>query len=78
MKNKKQKGSAEKFIAVDVSGRPRFLLVGSEIFELVPVDDDGAVKKTRKDATVKKTKKVGTRHCKKCGKPGHRSDNCPN
>jgi hypothetical protein len=44
---------------------------------LLSTYDEGPLARvaTPKNEKVKKSKK---RHCKACGEPGHRSDNCPN
>jgi hypothetical protein len=41
-------------------------------------EEVGEVPKKRGYSFKKHTKEKKVRLCKKCGKPGHRSDNCPN
>jgi len=50
---------------------------GKVYVELSPLEQ--AVRAEERPTTSKAAKgKKGPRHCKACGEPGHRSDNCPN
>ena len=57
------------YTVIDYTGE-----VETEVIEVTPLSP-AEVRKNRPDMDEVKSKKQ--RHCKNCGKPGHRKDNCP-